>query len=324
MLSDDPLLAHSYSHFFTTAMTQYDPHRWTDHLFDIRGSMVREILGRVSLCVIWAVLITLVYQLGGDAMHQIAIPETCHTLVGGALALLLVFRTNSSYDRFWEGRKLWGGIVNETRNLVRTASAFLSEDPETLREIVLWTMAFPWTAMARLRGKLLQETFPPAFAEELPSDVVQRVATAKHVPLAVAMRITELLERARSRGQIDSYRLGLIDLNTQQLMDYLGGCERIRSTPLPYAYTVHLRRALIFYCFTLPFALEPRFGWSTIPAVLLTCYIFFGIEEIGVEIEDPFGEDENDLPLERICQSIEQPLRAAMPPSSSTGSVCGT
>src|SRR4051812_33944465 len=122
-------------------MTQYDPHRWTDHLFDIRGSMVREILGRVSLCVTWAVIVTVEYKAGGEQLEWLHIPATTHTFVGSALALLLVFRTNSSYDRFWEGRKLWGGIVNESRNLVRSAAAFLAADPALVRSVVLWTTA---------------------------------------------------------------------------------------------------------------------------------------------------------------------------------------
>ena len=173
--------------------------------------------------------------------------------------------------------------------------------------------------MARLRSIHLPELLPPSLAADLPPDVAQRVMTARHVPLAIAMRITELLEKARADGRIDSYRLGLIDQNVQQLVDYLGGCERIHSTPLPYPYTVHLRRALICYCFTLPLALAPRFGWSSIPAVLILCYVLFGIEEIGVEIEDPFGKDINYLPLERICQSIEQHLRAVMAPAPHGG-----
>jgi putative membrane protein len=292
-------------------MTQYDPHRWTDHLFDIRGSMVREILGRVSLCVTWAAIVTVEYQSGGEKLDWLHIPATTHTFVGGALGLLLVFRTNSSYDRFWEGRKLWGGIVNESRNLVRQASAFLAADPAAVREIVLWTTAFSYSAMSRLRGK--RDLGP--FVAKLPAGDVEAILKADHVPLAVARRITELLEGARVRGLIDSYRLGMIDANTQALIDYLGGCERIRATPLPYGYAVHLRRALIFFFFSLPFVLVPDFHWSTIPAVLLSSYIFFGIEEIGVEIENPFGESINDLPLETICQSIEQNLRDILPPS---------
>lgn len=292
---------------------QYDPHSWTDHLFDIRGSMVREILGRVSLCVTWAVIVTVEYQSGGEKLDWLHIPATTHTFVGSALGLLLVFRTNSSYDRFWEGRKLWGGIVNESRNLVRSASTFLAEDPALVRAVVLWTIAFCYASMSRLRGK--RDLGP--FANQLPPEEVAALLKADHVPLAAARRITALLEGARARGVIDSYRLGLIDGNTQALVDYLGGCERIRLTPLPYAYTIHLRRALIIFFFTLPFVLVPDFHWSTIPAVLLSSYIFFGIEEIGVEIENPFGESVNDLPLETICASIEQTLRD-IPPKPET------
>ena len=99
-----------------------------------------------------------------------------------------------------------------------------------------------------------------------------------------------------------------LDQNVQLLIDYLGGCERIHKTPIPYAYMVHVRRALIMYCGSLPFSLVKDFGWETVPAVVLLTYVFLGIEEIGVEIEDPFGEDENDLPLERICGTIERNL----------------
>ena len=288
-------------------MTSYDPHRWTDHLFDIRGSMVREIVGRVAVFVLWALCVTALLQWGGPWVQWLRIPGTCHGIVGGALGLLLVFRTNASYDRFWEGRKLWGGIVNETRNLVRSSATLLSGEPETIRELTLYTIAFAWSAKSRLQGR--KELGP--VVTELSAGAASRLLAAEHVPLAVCRHISQVLEAARVRGTIDSYRLGLIDQNTQLLMDYLGGCERIHATPLPYAYAVHLRRALIFFFLTLPFALAADYGWSTVPAMLITCYIFFGIEEIGVEIEDPFGDDTNDIPLEQICASIERVLRDA-------------
>jgi putative membrane protein len=289
-------------------MSRYDPHSWTDHLFDIEGSLVREILGRVASCVIWSVAVVVVHQFCSGPYLDFEIPETAHALLGGALALLLVFRTNSSYDRFWEGRKLWGGIVNETRNLARQATAFLAPNPALLRETTLWTIAFPYAAMHRLRGKQqLGE-----IAAELPPDEVATVLAAQHPPLAVAQQITRQLVSARQQGLLTDIQQMALDQNVQLLVDYIGACERIHSTPLPYAYTVHLRRALIMYCFTLPFALVGRFGWDTIPAVLLIAYVLFGIEEIGVEIEDPFGEDENDLPLEDICTNIERTLRDAV------------
>ena len=286
-------------------MIRYDPHSWTSHLFDVRGSLVREILGRVSLCVLWSAAIVACHQLLPDGTPDWEVPETVHALVGGALALLLVFRTNSSYDRFWEGRKLWGAIVNETRNLARQASVLLAADPALMRETILWTIAFAHAAMHRLRG----DKHLGPMANELPADAVAPVLAAQHIPLAVARRITERLKHARDQGLLTDIQQMALDQNVQQLIDYIGGCERIHSTPMPYAYAVHLRRALIAYCFTLPFALEGRFGWATIPATLLVTYTFFGIEEIGVEIEDPFGEDDNDLPLEDICANIESNLR---------------
>ena len=105
----------------------------------------------------------------------------------------------------------------------------------------------------------------------------------------------------------------------EQLTDYLGACERIQKTPLPFAYVVHLRRALLLYCFLLPLVLMEPFGWWTVPATFLLAYVFFGIEEIGVEIDGPFGQDENDLPLERFCEVVERDLRGLGASSTTTG-----
>ncbi len=283
-------------------MIQYDPHRWFDHFFDVRGSLLREISGRVSLCAIWTV--------GVVAVHfhwfPVAIPPLLHTLVGTALGLLLVFRTNASYDRFWEGRKLWGGIVNETRNLIRGATEQFGTDREGLIELARWTAVFPFAAASGLRG---EGSIGP-LAKELSAQDVASVSQAQHVALAVASRMTAVLNRARREGRFSDIIYTGLDQNIQQLVDYLGACERIRKTPLPFAYVVHLRRALVMYCFTLPFALVSSYGWYTILDVLLIAYVFFGIEEIGVEIEGPFGTDDNDLPLEDICETIHRNLYA--------------
>ena len=120
--------------------------------------------------------------------------------------------------------------------------------------------------------------------------------------------MTGILAAARDDGQISDIILVDLDQNVQGLIDQLGGCERIRKTPLPFAYVVHLRRALLLYCFTLPFALVETYGWGAIVGTVLVAYIFFGIEETGVEIETPFDGDENDLPLDRICATIEKEL----------------
>jgi putative membrane protein len=289
-------------------MIEYDAHKWTDHLFDIKGSMVREITGRVAAVVGWAAAVVAFHLY----VRPVAVPSTVHALVGVAIGLLLVIRTNASYERFWEGRKMWGGMVNESRNLARAARAFLPDAPEIADRISLWTAAFAYSSMHTLRGsKSLGR-----FSERLPAEEVRNVLAADHVPSAIALRISNLLADARREGHVSDYVMMTLDNNVQLLIDYIGACERIHKTPLPFAYVVHLRRALILYCLTLPFALIESYGWSTVIDTLLIAYILFGIEEIGVEIEDPFGKDDNDLPLEQICATIERNLLSVIRPGT--------
>lgn len=286
-------------------MLDYDPHDWRSHLFDVKGSMVREIFFRVLSCVLWSVAVVCFHKF----VHPVALFQDGHVLIGVALGMLLVFRTNASYDRFWEGRKQWGAIINETRNLGRGVTVLLAADPELVRRILAWTSAFAWASMNQLRGT--GDLGP--FAANLDADEVATVQKAQHPPLAIACRISRLLDEARRRGLISDYQFVYLDNNVQVFVDYLGACERIHKTPLPFAYVVHLRRALILYCFTLPFALLDHFGWGTIAATLVLSYTLFGIEEIGVEIEDPFGADDNDLPLQRFCTTIDNNLQGLLP-----------
>lgn len=317
--------------------------------------MVREIFARVALCVAWSMLVVGWDYLGRPAVEagwsaypvlsdadevqaklrdmywppttnpfvnwarqiHIRIPLHGHTLIGVALGLLLVFRTNTSYDRFWEGRRQWGNIVNDSRNIARQATSLLKDDLKLLDRLLLWTMAWSWSLKHRLRGKKSID----AIAQELPAPEVQEVEQAQHVPLAVARKMTETVDTARRNGMIGDIQQSLLDGGIQRLIDSLGACERIHNTPLPFAYMVHLRRALIVYLFTLPMALVNDFGWVTVPAILLIAYVMLGVEEIGVEIEDPFGDDVNDLPMKTLCETIQNNLQALRPgqrPSAAT------
>ncbi len=278
-------------------MIQYDPHRWLDHFFDIRGALVREISLRVAVCVAWAAAVVIFHNYA----YPVAVPGFLHSLVGVPLGLLLVFRTNASYDRFWEGRRLWGGIVNETRNLIRGASLYFRDHPLLLRRLTFWTAVFPWSAISTLRG---DSNFGPLLAF-VPPEKLRELQESQHPALYVAKKMTEVLVEARQDGVTSDFLHTALDQNIQLLVDYVGGCERIRKTPLPFAYVIHLRRVLVLYCFTLPFAMVETFGWATILDVLMIAYTFFGIEEIGVEIEGPFGYDANDLPMEDICITIQ-------------------
>jgi putative membrane protein len=285
-------------------LIDYDPHRWRTTLFAVRGSMLHAIMSRVSIAMAFALVITGVHYW----VYPMSIPEgaTAHGLVGPALGLLLVFRTNSSYDRWWEGRKLWGTIVNTARNLARMASVHLAHDPDRLRRVLALTAAWPYAAKDQLRQ---QPKLPPGLD---PRDA-QALEGAQHIPTAIARRITALLDEARREGKLSDYVFVDIDDNCQILVDMIGACERIHRTPLPFAYAVHLRRAMILFCGTLPFALLGRFGPWAILITLIVSYIMFGIEEIGVEIEDPFDGDDNDLPLDRICDGIAANVHAFDP-----------
>ena len=286
-------------------MIKYDPHDWWQHLLSIRGALVREIAGRVAAFALWVVAVTWFHL----HVHKVDVPSTAHTLAGTALSLLLVFRTNSSYDRFWEGRKLWGGIVNETRNLLR-ASIVNIPSVELLRRLAAWTAVFPFALTRVLRGG--QGELGPA-APLLPPAEIERVLASGNAGVAVALRMSAVLAEAKQRGLISDYVQMQLDHNVQQLIDYQGGCERIVRTPLPFAYMLHLRRTLILFLLTLPFALVETFGWVTVLVVVMVAYTFLGIEEIGVEIEEPFGTEENDLPLEEISANIARTLDELVP-----------
>ena len=281
-------------------MIDYNPHRWRSHFFDLRGSLVREIAYRVGLCGLTAIAVSIAFHYHED----VAIPDKPHLFVGPALALLLVFRTNNANDRYWEGRRIWGGIVNTTRNLRRKAEVLLPNDSAAGAQVVEWAIAWFWAARAHLVG---EKSLGPASA--LSAEDQARALAAPHIPVFIASRITSIVADARRRNVISDIQQQMLDADVQALVDHIGACERIDQTPLPYAYAVHLRRALLLYCITLPFALVSAFGeWTVLPSFAV-CYILIGIEEIGTEIEGPFGRRHNDLPLDNICTRLEANVR---------------
>ncbi len=282
-------------------MIEYDSHDWIPNVFVLRGSMGRKLSLRITVATAWAALVTALFV--SERLHGLS--DRPHQLIGIALGLLLVFRTNASYDRFWEGRRQWGNITNASRNLARIVSVHCAAVPAVSREILDWVAAFPYSAMHKLRGE--QSLGDAASWLERPR--VDAVLAEAHVPLATLRRVTERLRAARDAGHLSENAWLAADRHVSELMDAIGACERIHSTPLPFGYVVHLRRAIMLYCGTLPFALVSEFRWWTIAVVLFVSFVMLGIEEIGVEIEDPFGTDDNDLPLEKMCSGIATTVR---------------
>jgi ion channel-forming bestrophin family protein len=269
--------------------------------------MLRVITLRSAMVTALALALTLFHFF----VNEISVPfaTTVHGVVAPALGLLLVFRTNQSYDRWWEGRKLWGAMLNTCRNIARSTSVHLEQDSVLLDRILRLVQNFPAATMATLRHTKWQEHL-------LHTSDLAEIGKHAHVPLAICQRITALLDTGRKDQRYGEVIFASLDANCQQLVDIVGACERIHRTPLPFAYVVHLRRALVIYCSTLPFALLSNFGWATVPVVFAVSYVLFGIEEIGVEIEDPFEGDENDLPLEDITKSIQKSVQSYLSASS--------
>lgn len=290
-------------------MIDYDPHNWRRALIGIYGTRFTVIAFRATAVTVFAAGITVVHEY----VLPMSVPgaTTIHGILSVALGLLLVFRTNQSYDRWWEGRKLWGAMVNTCRNLARATSVHLAKEPKLLAKLVALDAAFPEASMFSLRGQAWEP-------KGLDPEDAEAIRGKKHFVTAVAQRMTVHLKAARDAGAISDYVLTMLEHDVHQLIDIIGACERIHKTPLPFAYVVHLRRSLVAYLATLPFAMLASFGWATIPIVFAASYVLLGIEEIGVEIEDPFEGDLNDLPLEAITATIQGNVGECAPQVSGT------
>lgn len=275
-------------------MIEYDGRAWLAILLSHRGSVAPRLLPRVLIASALGVVAVLLLERQGTKL-----PTLAHTLVGVALGLLLVFRTNASYDRYWEGRRLLGSMVNRTRDLARQAAAYLT-DPAARAELRRLIPAFYWLAAQTLRRRSELGAAEPLL------DDAQRAAlggAAMRAPL-VTRWISEVLAREAAVGRLSEPRLQLFDGNLTALQDALGGAERILKTPIPFAYAQHIKIFVVLFCFSAPFAMVDVMGWATPFVSGVLALALFGVDEIGVEIEDPFGDDPNDLPLDAIGQGI--------------------
>jgi putative membrane protein len=228
-----------------------------------------------------------------------------YEIAGAALGLLLVLRTNAGYDRWWEARKLWGGIVNQSRNLVISALAYGPGDHQWRTRFVNWAAAFPHSARALLRG----EPFPPEAVSLV--GVEKSSGSSAHPPCYVARELAGLLKEARERSGLDAYAFLQLDRERALLIDHIGACERILKTPLPRVYAIKIRRFILLFLLTLPFALLHRVGadWLIPLVTMLVAYPLLSLDRIGAELQNPFGTANlSHLPLNEISAGIERTL----------------
>jgi putative membrane protein len=280
-----------------------------------------------------SVVITFLYE-AVPQLHYTLTP-TPFTLVGLALGIFLGFRNNTAYDRFWEGRKLWGALVNTSRNLTRQILTLVEPQPDakvgadTDAEIRAFETKFVHLVIAYAHALRhhLRETSPfEALGHILGKEEAARFEGQENVPYAMLQRMGDLLVEARRNRWIHAYHVPVLEGSLTSLTDIQGACERIKSTPIPYSYTVLLHRIVAVYCALLPFGLMETVKWATPFVVLAISYCFLGLDAIGDELEQPFGLDINDLPLKAISRTIERNLRERLgeqlpPPVAPKGGV---
>jgi putative membrane protein len=277
-------------------MVYYNPKEWFSFIFKInKAETLRELFPLMIAVGAYAGVVT--YFLI-DFWH---LPDTSilrkvifiHQTIGFVFSLLLAFRINSAYDRWWEGRKIWGSLVNNSRNLAIKLKHLISED-----ELAFFNYIIPRYART-LRDHLRDE-----YVSEGQSFI--SIDSQKHVPNQVASEMIKNIYRLNKEGVINPEQLFSITAEITSFTDICGACERIKKTPIPFSYNVFIKKFIFTYIMTLPFTWAFDLKYFIIPVIAFVLFVFASIELLAEEIEDPFGRDANDLPLDSICENIQK------------------
>jgi putative membrane protein len=288
---------------------------WLYQVVFVRGSSPAGTWWRVAITGLLATIVTALHL--GWATFESNLTPLPFTLVGLALSIFLGFRNNTGYDRFWEGRKLWGQLANTSRSLSRQILTLIgppadgpvswtAEQRDAIRrELIHAVIAY----VHALRRHLREEDSLPDLATWLPADRIELLRTQRNRPIAILQWIGDRLRALHDQGLIHAYHLPVLEGSLTALTDVQGACERIKATPIPGSYTVLMHRIVLLYCVGMPFGIVSTVGLFTPIVVLIVAYAFYGLDAVGVEIEDPFGRDLNDLPLDALSRMIEIDLR---------------
>jgi len=285
-------------------MIKYNPKKWFSLIFQFhRSDTFRILLPSMILIGFYTALFTYIEL---DVLEwKNAGTTVVHSLLGIVLGLVLVFRTNTAYERWWEGRRLWGALINESRNLAMKVQAFLPEEDIYNRQFFAkYITNYVYAMKGHLRGKVnLSEL---ECTEELP---LQELENAKHVPNIIASVMYAKCNQLYRQQHISGDQLIIIDKEVKAFTDIIGACERIKNTPIPYSYSLFMKKFIFIYTMTMPLGFITAFAYWTIPIVMFVFYVLVSIELIAEEIEEPFGIDSNDLPMEEMALRIKQNVK---------------
>ncbi|MCU0434804.1 MAG: hypothetical protein MUC87_15220 [Bacteroidia bacterium] len=284
-------------------MITYNPKNWIQLIFGLHRSDTFRILIPAMLGI--ALYSTLVAYVEIEILDmRFKSSVTMHSLMGFVLSMLLVFRTNTAYDRWWEGRRLWGVFVNHSRSLTIKVHTFLPESAADERErfrVLFSNYFFACRDHLRLVKTNNEWETHPAIDNAV-------FLTKDHVPNALLLEITRLINSFEVNGLIDKTRLLMCNDEIRSMAEAMGACERIRNTPIPYSYSMFLKKIIFFYTLTMPFGFVTDFKYVMIPITVFIFYVFTSIELLAEEIEDPFGNDVNDLPTDELAVKIRSAM----------------
>lgn len=280
-------------------MVIYNPRDWFGLIFKFYKAETFHRLRWVMLSL--ALYTGIICFVEIDVYHlQFASTTAVHSLLGFVISLLLVFRTNTAYDRWWEGRKQWGALVNVSRNFSLKINAFIpKEEAERKGHLAAMTAAYASILRHHLRNEHAE-----VMIKELPDFMQVGAKDLEHIPnyLANAMQQSLLVMYQKKEISEAAYLAMLTDLNA--FTDILGACERIKKTPIPYTYNIFIKKFIFAYIMSMPFGFVSDFGYWTIGITVFTFYALASLELIAEEIEDPFGRDSNDLPTDDLAVTI--------------------
>lgn len=284
-------------------MKVYNAKDWLGFIFKIHKSdTVRKLWPSIILMGLLSWLVAYLELDYFDLSQNSALKNTSilHTVIGFVLSLLLVFRTNTAYDRWWEGRKMWGKLVNDSRNLSVKLNALLPEDDKVSRiyfanKIKLFAKVLHTHLTSESTKYMLDEEEHPEYEDYL---------KAQHPPTKIVGKMYVALQKLEREKIITAYDKMILDENLNGLLDVAGACERIKNTPIPIAYAVFIKKFIFVYVLTLPIGYVFTTGYFIVPLVMIIFYVLLSIELIAEEIEDPFNGGTDDLPTAKIAQNI--------------------
>lgn len=285
-------------------MITYDSRNWFKALALHRSDTFRKL---VPLLILVGLFTAGVRYLEVEYLHMSETSDVSnlpvmHSLLGFAISMLLVFRTNTAYDRWWEGRKLWGQLVNVSRNLAVKVTVMVPHEQTSTREFFGRLIGmFPEELRRHLQ---LEKT--RLELDDKPHPEIPDLDRSKHVPSQVISLMQQRIQRMYHEKAITGDQLIVLNTEMVQFLDICGACERIKNTPIPYSYSSFIKKFIVIYVLTLPFGFVFSLGYLAIPVVMFIFYVLASLELIAEEIEDPFGTDTNDLPMARLGTMIKK------------------